>query len=257
MTVPAGSQWILTAEEYAALATFKGTSEEEELSQRYQATGLVQSLGMRLKLPQTTIATAQVLLHRFYIRSSFRHFPAVDLAPALIFLAAKVEEHPRRLADVLAAHEGKLDEGRLQALERIILTTVCFDVAVSHPYRWVLRMVRGIGGGGGGGGEGGGEVPDELVQAAWIVVNDSFRTPLCVRFEARPIAAAAIWYAAEKRGLDLAKLAGETAINADSIFECPRTTVTGNNSGCVGSPSPWLCRYCCHSEESVQRRIQW
>lgn len=225
--LPASSQWILTGEEYAALAAFKGSTEEEELAQRYQATGLVQALGMRLKLPQTTIATAQVLLHRFYTRSSFRHFPAVDLAPALIFLAAKVEEHPRRLKDLLAAHEGKLDQGRVQSLERIILTTVCFDVAVNHPYRWVFRMVRSIGSGGGGSGGGGEEVPDELVQAAWIVVNDSFRTPLCVRFEAKLIAAAAIWYAADKKSLDLTRLAGETAINAESIFDCPRSCVMG------------------------------
>lgn len=41
--------------------------------------------------------------------------------------------------------------------------------------------------------------PDDLVQAAWIVVNDSFRTSLCVRFEPRQIAAAAIVHAAQRK----------------------------------------------------------
>jgi hypothetical protein len=44
------AQWILTAEEYGFLPAFKKSTEEEEFSLRYKATGMVQALGMRLKL---------------------------------------------------------------------------------------------------------------------------------------------------------------------------------------------------------------
>lgn len=67
-------QWILTAEEYADLAAFKGTTIEEELASRAQASDFIQKLGSKLKLPQTLIATGIVLMHRFYVREKFCKF---------------------------------------------------------------------------------------------------------------------------------------------------------------------------------------
>lgn len=43
-------QWILTAEEYADLPTFKETSLEQELESRCKAAEFIQKLGVRLKL---------------------------------------------------------------------------------------------------------------------------------------------------------------------------------------------------------------
>lgn len=50
MGIPGEDQWILTAEEYADLAAFKGTSLDEELESRRIAAEFIQKLGMRLKL---------------------------------------------------------------------------------------------------------------------------------------------------------------------------------------------------------------
>lgn len=44
------TQWLLTAEEHASLPAFQRTTEAEEAASRYRATGLVQAIGMRLKL---------------------------------------------------------------------------------------------------------------------------------------------------------------------------------------------------------------
>lgn len=225
------SQWILSEEEYRALPAYKRSSNErDELIISYHATGLVQSIGIRLKLPQVTIATAQVFLHRFYIRESFKTFPFAELAPALVFLTAKVEEHPRKLKDVIAAsldaikadtrlatHNYETKEGfseeRILCLERIILQTICFDLTVVHPYRFVFRAVKGLA-----------SVPDELVQSAWIVVNDSFRTPLCIRIPPRTVAVGALCWSAKKKEIDLEALAPE-AFASETIFECPRKDI--------------------------------
>ena len=43
-------QWILSEEEFGQLAALKKTTDLEEAQARYKATGLVQALGMRLKL---------------------------------------------------------------------------------------------------------------------------------------------------------------------------------------------------------------
>lgn len=50
MGIPGEDQWILTAEEYADLAAFKGTPLDEELESRRVAAEFIQKLGMRLKL---------------------------------------------------------------------------------------------------------------------------------------------------------------------------------------------------------------
>lgn len=182
---------------------------------------------MTLCRPQTTIATAQVFCHRFYIRETFRTFPYQETAPALLFLAAKVEEHPRKLKDVLQALNetssdtttsttGATDSNnntnlveRTLTLERIILQTLCFDLVVTHPYKYVFRLVKVLP-----------HVADELVQSAWIVVNDSFRTSLSIRHPAKSIAAAAIVFALQKGG---------TAVDLpfdfdkdEKILECPK-----------------------------------
>lgn len=40
-------------------------------------------------------------MHRFYVFHSFSHFPWHSIAAAAIFLAAKVEEQPRKLEHII------------------------------------------------------------------------------------------------------------------------------------------------------------
>jgi Cyclin, N-terminal domain len=42
------------------------------------------------------MCTAQVLFHRYYYRKSFKQIDVHLVAPAVLFLAAKIEESPRR-----------------------------------------------------------------------------------------------------------------------------------------------------------------
>lgn len=157
-----------------------------------------------------------MFLHRFYIRETFKTFPVTDVVPATVFLAAKVEEHPRKLRDVLYSCEpsrSESDSDRISTVEKIILQTICFDLTVTHPYRFVFKLLKALP-----------NVPDELVQSAWIVVNDSYRTTVCIRYDAKSIAAAAICYAAEKKDLHLETLED----SPDGIFDkVSRETIDG------------------------------
>ncbi len=172
---------------------------EEDRVSRYHGTGLLRSLGMILKLPQTTIATSQVFLHRFYLRHSLQKYHVEQLAPALIFLAAKVEEHPRKLVDIYAAtaqNATPFEEWKDQIirLERIILKTLCFDLTVEHPYRIALQLVKQLP-----------EVADDdLIQDVWFAINEMFRTPLPILSRSGELAAAAIWWTLQKEGRDVA-----------------------------------------------------
>uniref|UniRef100_A0A2P2LQZ0 B-like cyclin n=1 Tax=Rhizophora mucronata TaxID=61149 RepID=A0A2P2LQZ0_RHIMU len=103
--------------------------------------------------PQTTIGTAMVLCHRFFVRRSHACHDRYLIATAGLFLAAKSEETPRPLNDVLRAsseifhnqdvaylmHPLHIDwferyRERVIEAEQMILTTLNFELSVQHPY---------------------------------------------------------------------------------------------------------------------------
>ncbi|KAL7267969.1 hypothetical protein RUND412_009424 [Rhizina undulata] len=72
-----------------------------EMSLRWAGSTLIQSAGVLLQLPQTTIATAIILLQRFYLLSSFRTHPLLDTCHGAIFLSSKLTEHPTKPRDII------------------------------------------------------------------------------------------------------------------------------------------------------------
>ncbi|WVR07480.1 hypothetical protein IAU60_004522 [Kwoniella sp. DSM 27419] len=62
---------------------------------------LIQEAGVMMSLPQSTLATAQVLFHRFYYVSSFRSFSVYDISISCLFLSTKLCETPVRLRDLI------------------------------------------------------------------------------------------------------------------------------------------------------------
>ncbi|KAF7842492.1 cyclin-T1-3-like isoform X1 [Senna tora] len=165
----------------------------------------LQDLGMRLKVPQVTIATAIVFCHRFYIQQSHAKNDRRIIATVCMFLAGKVEETPRPLKDViLVSYEiiHKKDPGAAQRIkqkevyeqqkelillcERAVLTTLGFDLNVQHPYKPLVEAIKKFN-----------VEKNNLAQVAWNFVNDGLRTSLCLQFKPHHIAAGAIFLAAK------------------------------------------------------------
>ncbi|KAF1320407.1 Cyclin-l1, partial [Globisporangium splendens] len=180
-----------------------------EREHRFFGCELIQEAGVLLRLPQVVMVTAQTMLQRFYYRKSLRDFDAFRVAFACVFLAAKVEERPKRIKDVLSVfyalyrrrQAGKtsakaqlldLESGTyclwrdwLIVVERQILIDLGFSVynVMEHPHKYILYYIKIIGG------------SQELAQKAWGFINDSLRIDLCVRYKAEVIACAAIFLA--------------------------------------------------------------
>jgi len=106
-----------------------------------------------------------VYMHRFFMCHPFKpEFHRNTIAKACIFLAAKVEEQPHRLKDVISiAHyiingsaghrssyvqldlnseEYKREVEELIRNETIILQSLGFEVSVDHPHTHVVRAVQ-------------------------------------------------------------------------------------------------------------------
>ncbi|KAF9519975.1 hypothetical protein BS47DRAFT_914482 [Hydnum rufescens UP504] len=165
-----------------------------EICQRNSGIEFLFRVGLQLKLNIPVLATAATYFHRFYMRQSIDGHIIYDIAGACIFLACKVEESGRRLKDVAAVCQAKangtpviVDEHgpavtawmkTITACEEILLETLCFDLTVEHPHNDLLNAAEVL------------QTPEQLLAYVWSVMNDTFRTPLCVLFAPRVIASA-------------------------------------------------------------------
>ncbi|RYR37446.1 hypothetical protein Ahy_A09g042330 isoform C [Arachis hypogaea] len=141
-----------------------GIDVRHETHLRYSYCAYLQNLGMRLELPQTTIGTAMVLCHRFFVRRSHACHDRFLIATAALFLAAKSEESPRPLNNVLRASSEILHKQdftmlsylfpidwfeqyreRLFEAEQLILTTLNFELNVQHPYAPLTSVLNKLG----------------------------------------------------------------------------------------------------------------
>ncbi|XWS08999.1 hypothetical protein CRYUN_Cryun40dG0048300 [Craigia yunnanensis] len=131
---------------------------------RYSYCAFIQNLGLQLELPQTTIGTAMVLCHRFFVQRSHACHDRFLISTAALFLAAKSEETPCPLNNVLRAsceifHKQDITllsyllpvdwfeqhRERVIEAEQMILTTLNFELNVQHPYAPLTSALNKLG----------------------------------------------------------------------------------------------------------------
>ncbi|KAF8401680.1 hypothetical protein HHK36_012626 [Tetracentron sinense] len=189
-----------------------GIDSLHETQLRYSYCAFLQNLGLQLELPQTTIGTAMVLCHRFFVRRSHACHDRFLIATAVLFLAAKSEETPRPLNDVLRAscvicHKQYLsffpcllpvdwfEKYREQVIEaeQMILTTLDFELNVQHPFVPLTSVLNKLG-----------LSQTVLVNLALKLASEGLRSSLWLQFKPHQIAAGAAYLAAKYLNFDLA-----------------------------------------------------
>ncbi|KAL6998946.1 hypothetical protein U1Q18_000113 [Sarracenia purpurea var. burkii] len=202
-----GGRWYFNRKEIEenSPSRLDGIDLKKETYLRKSYCTFLQDLGMRLKVPQVTIATAIIFCHRFFLRQSHSKNDRRIIATVCMFLAGKVEETPRPLKDViLVSYEiiHKKDPAAVQRIkqkevyeqqkelvllgERVVLATLGFDLNVHHPYKPLVEAIKKFK-----------VAQNALAQVAWNFVNDGLRTSLCLQFKPHHIAAGAIFLAAK------------------------------------------------------------
>ncbi|KAJ3725985.1 cyclin-like protein [Lentinula raphanica] len=152
-------------------------------------------LGTSLKLPSPALFTAATWFHRFYMRYSLQDFHRQDVAATCVFLATKTEECGRKLRDVAKVYHSKLTsvdivdipsdckevdqyQTAILVTEEYLLQAICFDFTVESPHAELVDLFVS-------------SPDDRTVQDyAWTFAHDSYRTPLCILYPPRIIAAA-------------------------------------------------------------------
>jgi transcription initiation factor TFIIIB Brf1 subunit/transcription initiation factor TFIIB len=93
--------WYFSREELKKLPSIGPTMSEAQVrSLTQKALEFLTMVGMKLRLPQLTIATAVVMFQRFFVVNSLKKYDLFKLAATALFLAGKVEETPKKLRDV-------------------------------------------------------------------------------------------------------------------------------------------------------------
>ena len=157
-------------------------------------TQIMHALGRRLRLRQRAVATGVFFFRRFFaVHTLLDHDPLL-LAATALWMASKVEEC-HLSANRVVRELGELGfsqpaAGLLEA-EYVLLDVVKWELAVAHPFTRLsqlfaqaeLRKHVGV------------ERSDALVQAAWFVLNDCFRTDLVLVHPPATLAMACMLFA--------------------------------------------------------------
>ena len=209
----AESQWLFTEAELLLAPSIidGGLPPEKERENRSKGVNFILQAGIMLKLPQITLATASVFLHRFYMRQSMVDLPGrlpgyhyYSMAATCLFLATKVEENCRKMKELVVAcvRVAQKDLNKLVDeqdkeywrwrdnilhSEDVLLEALCFDLSLEAPYKTLFELLLQLRH----------ETHKRLRNAAWAFVNDSCLTMLCLLFSSRTIAASAVYMSAK------------------------------------------------------------
>ncbi|XP_034731542.1 cyclin-T1 isoform X2 [Etheostoma cragini] len=201
LPVSCNNKWYYTRQQIENSPSRRaGLDPDKELSYRQQAANLLQDMGQRLNVSQLTINTAIVYMHRFYMVQSFTRFHRNVISPAALFLAAKVEEQPRKLEHVIKVAHACLDpqdpppdvrsDAYLQQaqdlviLESIILQTLAFEITIDHPHTHVVKctqLVRVV------------PASKDLAQTSYFMATNSLHlTTFCLQYSPPVVACVCI-----------------------------------------------------------------
>lgn len=205
-------KFIFTNEELMNSPSRKhGYDPDREFYSRQHAANLIQDMGQHLQLTLLCINTAIVYMHRFYVFHSLAIFHRNSIAVSALFLAAKVEDQPRKLEQVIkAAHvclckDGtKLDITSKQYLtqvedllfnENIMLQTLGFELRIDHPHPYVLQCCTAV------------NVGKEIAQNAYLLSTYCWHlTMMCLQYSPKIIACTCIYITCKCSNFEISRL---------------------------------------------------
>jgi len=191
MTDP--NRWYFSKEKIQNSPSRKnGIDEDKEISYRQHAANFIQDMGQRLQVTQLCINTAIVYMHRFYMFHSFTKFHRNAIAACALFLAAKVEEQPRKLEHVIKVAHWCLNQrpnkqgaqldtknpeyirqaNELVINENIMLQTLGFEIGIEHPHTSVVKCCQLV------------KASKDLAQTSYFMATSSLHlTTMCLQYK--------------------------------------------------------------------------
>uniref|UniRef100_A0A3Q3WX68 Cyclin-C n=1 Tax=Mola mola TaxID=94237 RepID=A0A3Q3WX68_MOLML len=207
-------QWVLDKQDLMKerQKDLKFLSEEEYWKLQIFFANVIQALGEHLKLRQQVIATATVY--------SLKSIDPVLMAPTCVFLASKVEEfgvvsNTRLISAATSVLKTRFSYAfpkefpyrmnHIFECEFYLLELMDCCLIVYHPYRPLLQYVQDMG------------QEDMLLPLAWRIVNDTYRTDLCLLYPPFMIALACLHVACVVQQKDARQWFAELSVDMDKV----------------------------------------
>lgn len=226
---------------------------------------VITKLGKKLNFRQRVIATAIVFFRRFYIKNSYCETDPFIVIAACCYVAGKAEESPVHIKNMVA--EARLffsqqpygvkyfpsDNSKLAEMEFYLVADLECDLTVFHPYRTLLSICKkessndlqteagevGVGVDDGprywGSGDGQLELPDDAFQLAWSIINDTYRSDLCLLYPPHLLAITALYLAVVLHGPTRELLQQQShSVEATPVHSSPRRSSRQSSSTSLG-----------------------
>ena len=220
-------QWMLDGQELELhrRRDLQSLTPEELQKTHIFLANYIKALGETLKMRQQVIATATMYFKRFYSRHSLSDVDPILMCPATVYLASKVEEcgvissvkMTNALRTVLKKEYSHIIPDVPYAMHHILecefflLEVLDCCLIVYHPYRCLTQYISDIG------------QESTLLATSWKIVNDSYRTDLCLLQPPYLIALAAIHMAAVIQKKDIRPWFAELNVDMSKILEITKT----------------------------------
>ncbi|KAG2103020.1 hypothetical protein BD769DRAFT_1506533 [Suillus cothurnatus] len=197
--------------------------------------------------------------------SEYLDFFAIFFVNACCYVAGKAEESPVHIKNMVA--EARLffsqqpygvkyfpsDNSKLAEMEFYLVADLECDLTVFHPYRTLLSICKkessndlqteagevGVGVDDGprywGSGDGQLELPDDAFQLAWSIINDTYRSDLCLLYPPHLLAITALYLAVVLHGPTRELLQQQShSVEAAPVHSSPRRSSRQSSSTSSG-----------------------
>eukprot|EP00033_Pygsuia_biforma_P005285 GCRY01005819.1.p1 GENE.GCRY01005819.1~~GCRY01005819.1.p1 ORF type:complete len:258 (-),score=30.74 GCRY01005819.1:252-1025(-) len=186
------NKWLRTKEEVThALSKYEQWLTVEEVQKiQVHYSKEIQIIVQAFGLKNRVFGTAVVYFKRFYLNNSWVAYDPALISAVVVYIASKVEEcHNSLSANKLVKKIKRNDPSwpysveDVLAMEYPLLEELDFSLIVFHPYRSLVTYLSDA-------------KQDKLLQTAWYLVNDSYRTDLCLLYPPYMISLSCIYMAA-------------------------------------------------------------
>ncbi|KAG1766807.1 cyclin-like protein [Suillus occidentalis] len=205
---------------------------------------VITKLGKKLNFRQRVIATAIVFFRRFYIKNPYCETDPFIVIAACCYVAGKAEESPVHIKNMVA--EARLffsqqpygvkyfpsDNSKLAEMEFYLVADLECDLTVFHPYRTLLAICKKESSNDlQTEADGQLELPDDAFQLAWSIINDTYRSDLCLLYPPHLLAITALYLAVVLHGPTRELLQQRShSVEATPVHSSPRRSSRQSSS---------------------------
>ncbi len=189
-------------------------------------TQMISTLALKSGLRQRVAATAIVYFKRFYVRHSLKDHDPRLIAPVSLYLAAKTEEHTLQAKIVVAQmaalyaadHQYPYSVNHIYDYEFKIIAALDFDLIIFHPYRPLMQYAADAN-------------LSDLLATAWPILNDSFRSDICLLYPPYVIAIACMFMAGTLHDRDMHEWIASLKIETQDVVDAVQVLTAMYNAG--------------------------